>query len=80
MEYDPDLIISPVHQKTPEMDNQIFLGAKAYFLKKLYAHNFPVPPGFILTTEVFRHRKAIMHHSETAAKRCTAGSARRLTE
>jgi pyruvate,orthophosphate dikinase len=64
MEYDPDLIISPVHQKTPEMDNQIFLGAKAYFLKKLYAHDFPVPPGFILTTEVFRHRKAIMNHSE----------------
>jgi len=64
MEYDPDLIISPVHQMTPEMDNQIFLGAKAYFLKKLYSHKFPVPPGFILTTEVFRHRKAIIHHSE----------------
>ena len=64
MEYDPDLIISPVHQKTPEMDNQIFLGAKAYFLKKLYAHSFPVPPGFILTTELFRHRKAIIDHSE----------------
>ncbi|HEX2768221.1 MAG TPA: PEP/pyruvate-binding domain-containing protein [Geobacteraceae bacterium] len=64
MEYDPDLIISPMHQKTPEMDNQIFLGAKGYFLKKLYAHNFPIPPGFILTTEVFRHRKAIIQHSE----------------
>jgi pyruvate, orthophosphate dikinase len=64
MEYDPDLIISPVYQDTPEMDNQIFLGAKAYFLKKLYAHDFPVPPGFILTTEVFRHRNAIIHHSE----------------
>ena len=64
MEYDPDLIISPVHQETPEMDNQIFLGAKAYFLKKLYAHSFPVPPGFILTTELFRHRKAIIDHSE----------------
>jgi len=64
MEYDPDLIISPIYQKTPEMDNQIFLGAKAYFLKKLYAHSFPVPPGFILTTELFRHRKAIIDHSE----------------
>jgi pyruvate,orthophosphate dikinase len=64
MSYDPDLVISPVYQKTPEMDNQIFLGAKAYFLKKLYSHDFPVPPGFILTTEVFRHRKAIMQHTE----------------
>ncbi|HTY21427.1 MAG TPA: PEP/pyruvate-binding domain-containing protein [Geobacteraceae bacterium] len=64
MVYDPDLIISPLHQKTPEMDNQIFLGAKAYFLKKLYAHEFPVPPGFILTTELFRHRKAVINHSD----------------
>lgn len=64
MSYDPDLVISPIYQDTPEMDNQIFLGAKAYFLKKLYAHHFPVPPGFVLTTEVFRHRNAIGLHSE----------------
>jgi pyruvate,orthophosphate dikinase len=64
MSYDPDLVISPVCQKTSVMDNQIFLGAKAYYLKKLYSHLFPVPPGFILTTEVFRHRKAIMQHTE----------------
>jgi pyruvate,orthophosphate dikinase len=64
MGYDPDLIISPVHRDTPLMDNQIFLGAKAYFLKKLYAHEFPVPPGFILTTELFRHRKAVINHPD----------------
>jgi len=64
MGYDPDLIISPIHHKTPEMDNQIFLGAKAYFLKRLYHREFPVPPGFILTTEVFRHRHAITHTAE----------------
>jgi pyruvate,orthophosphate dikinase len=64
MSYDPDLVISPMHLQTPEMDNQIFLGAKAYFLKKLYAHKFPVPPGFVLTTEVFRHRKAIGLHPD----------------
>ena len=64
MSYDPDLVISPMYQETPEMDNQIFLGAKAYFLKKLYAHKFPIPPGFVLTTEVFRHRQAIGLHPD----------------
>ncbi len=64
MSYDPDLVISPISQETPEMDNQIFLGAKAYFLKKLYTQRFPVPPGFVLTTEVFRHRRAIGLHPE----------------
>jgi len=64
MSYDPDLVISPISQQTPEMDNQIFLGAKAYFLKKLYNERFPVPPGFVLTTEVFRHRRAIGLHPE----------------
>jgi pyruvate,orthophosphate dikinase len=64
MSYDPDLVISPIYQETSEMDNQIFLGAKAYFLKKLYSRKFPIPPGFVLTTEVFRHRKAIGLHPE----------------
>jgi pyruvate,orthophosphate dikinase len=64
MSFDPDLIISPIYRPTPEMDNQIFLGAKAYFLKQLYAKEFPIPPGFVLTTELFRHRKAIQRHPE----------------
>jgi pyruvate,orthophosphate dikinase len=64
MSFDPDLVISPISQETPEVDNQIFLGAKAYFLKKLYSNRFPIPPGFVLTTEVFRHRRAIGLHPE----------------
>ena len=59
MSYDPDLVISPVYESTPKMDNQIFLGSKAYFQKMLYMDGFPVPPGFVLSTEVFRRRKAI---------------------
>ncbi len=59
MSYDPGLVISPLFEKTPKIDNQIFLGSKAYFQKMLYMENFPVPPGFVLTTEVFRRRKAI---------------------
>ncbi|MBN2461911.1 MAG: hypothetical protein JXB60_09930 [Candidatus Cloacimonetes bacterium] len=53
MNYDPDRIISPLYAETPTMDNQIFLGSKAFYLKKLYLWNYPVPPGFALTTEIF---------------------------
>lgn len=62
MTYDPDLTISPLHRETVKMDNPVFLGAKAYFLKKLISHDFPVPPGFVLTTEVFRHRDNVNEH------------------
>jgi len=54
MSYVPDKIFSPLYVKTPAMDNQIFLGSKAFYLKKLYLWNYPVPPGFVITTEVFR--------------------------
>ncbi|MFO8101592.1 MAG: PEP/pyruvate-binding domain-containing protein [Dehalococcoidia bacterium] len=62
MTYDPQLMISSLSRPTPVLDNQIFLGAKAFFLKAMYAAGFPVPEGFVLTTEVFRHREAIMKH------------------
>ncbi len=63
MSYNPDLIVSPLYEETPEIDNQIFLGSKAFFQKKLYLNDFPVPPGFVLSTEVFRRRRAIMANS-----------------
>ena len=64
LNYNPKLLISSFYQKTPKVDNQIFLGAKAYYLKKLYSYNFPVPPGFVLTTEWFRERTAIVQFPE----------------
>ncbi|NQT71460.1 MAG: pyruvate phosphate dikinase [Chloroflexi bacterium] len=64
MTYDPDLIICPLYEETPRMDNQIFLGAKAFFLKKLFVWGFHVPEGFVLTTEVFRHQEAIFRHPQ----------------
>ena len=54
MNFEPDKVISPLYTKTPAMDNQIFLGSKAFYLKKLYLWEYPVPPGFVLTTEVFK--------------------------
>lgn len=62
MTYDPDLTLSPLYKETVEMDNPVFLGAKAYFLKKLISYDFPIPYGFVLTTEVFRHRKITTEH------------------
>ncbi|MDY0281133.1 MAG: PEP/pyruvate-binding domain-containing protein [Salinivirgaceae bacterium] len=60
MTYDVDMVISPLYQETLPIDNQVFLGSKAYFLKKLYLNKFPVPPGFVITTEVFRRIKSIL--------------------
>lgn len=62
MTYDPDLTISPLYKETVEMDNPVFLGAKAYFLKKMISYEFPIPPGFVLTTEVFRHNNTVIEH------------------
>ena len=59
MSYDRNLVFSPLYRETPTLDNQVFLGSKAYYLKNLYLNNFPVPPGFVITTEVFRRMNAI---------------------
>ena len=64
MRYNPDLIVSPFNQKSPKMDNKVFLGEKGYFLKKLYGAGIPVPPAFVLTTEVYRERHAIYKHPQ----------------
>ncbi len=60
MTYNNEMVISPLDERTPKMDNQVFLGSKAYHLKNLYLKNFPVPPGFVLTSEVFRRNSTIM--------------------
>ncbi|GAH66443.1 unnamed protein product, partial [marine sediment metagenome] len=64
LKYDPELLFSSFNQLTPKVDNQTFLGAKAHYLKKLYSYKFPVPPGFVLTTEWFRDRTAIKQFPE----------------
>ncbi|QRN84792.1 pyruvate phosphate dikinase [Clostridia bacterium] len=62
MTYNPDLTVSPFNRATPRIDNRVFLGAKAYYLKKLTSYNFPIPAGFVLTTEVFRHMETVLDH------------------
>ncbi len=65
MSYDPELISSTLFTPTPQIDNQVFLGAKAYYLKKLTGYGFPIPPGAVLTTELFRLRDALHQLPET---------------
>lgn len=60
--YDPDLTFSQLYKETERVDNPVFLGAKAFFLKKLCRLGYPVPPGFVITTEAFRHLEAIARH------------------
>jgi pyruvate, orthophosphate dikinase len=60
MAYIPELTISPIYKKTKDIDNQVLIGNKGYFLKEMASLGFPVPPGFIITTEVFRGYEAIV--------------------
>ncbi|MEJ2034214.1 MAG: PEP/pyruvate-binding domain-containing protein, partial [Deltaproteobacteria bacterium] len=54
MTYNPDRVISFFHQKNPRTNNLILLGNKGFNLTTLAAAGKSVPPGFIVTTEVFR--------------------------
>jgi len=60
MAYSPDLAISSIYQRDKHLDNQIMLGNKGYYLKELASFGFRVPPGFILTTEIFRSYDAVV--------------------
>jgi pyruvate,orthophosphate dikinase len=62
MTYNPDMVISPLYDPVRSIDNQVYIGSKAYFLKKLYSLGYPVPPGFVITTEVFRRKDTILQH------------------
>jgi len=64
MSYNSTLIITHLRTPNPIVDNQVFMGSKAYHLKKLRIAGFPVPPGYVLTTELFRNYNAIMGHPE----------------
>ena len=59
MTYNSEMLISPFWDPTPKMDNQVFIGNKAYHLKNLYLNGLPVPPGFVITTETFRRNGTI---------------------
>ncbi|MBU3984677.1 MAG: phosphoenolpyruvate synthase, partial [Proteobacteria bacterium] len=59
MTYNPEKAISLLHRVTPYTHDLIHLGNKGFNLVTLYEDNKPVPPAFIITTEVFRCREVI---------------------
>jgi pyruvate, orthophosphate dikinase len=62
--YEPRLISTRLYQQNSDIDNPVFLGAKGYYLKKMTQFGFPVPPGFVLTTELFRRRAMLTRHPD----------------
>lgn len=54
MTYNPENVISFLQNSNPQTRNLIHLGNKGFNLTQLTNDNKPVPPGFIITTEIFR--------------------------
>ncbi len=64
MSYDPDMLVVSLTEKNLRWDNQILLGSKAYFLRRMHNYNLPTPPGIVVTTELYRHRSVIRTHPQ----------------
>lgn len=59
MTYNPEKAISSLHAENLRTHNLIHLGNKGFNLVVLSRDKMPVPPAFIITTEVFRCYRAI---------------------
>ncbi len=59
MTYNPEKAISSLHAENLRTHNLIHLGNKGFNLVVLARDKLPVPPAFIITTEVFRCYRAI---------------------
>jgi pyruvate, orthophosphate dikinase len=59
MTYNPERAISQLHKRNPYTHDLIHLGNKGFNLVVLNDDNKPVPPAFIITTEIFRCREVI---------------------
>ena len=64
MTYNPDKSISLLNRLNPYTHNLIHLGNKGFNLATLISDNKPVPPAFVITTEVFRCRDVIFGFSQ----------------
>ena len=58
--YNPDLTVSDIYEDGGSIDNPILLGNKGYWLKRLASFGFPIPRGFVVTTEVYRCFDAVI--------------------
>ncbi len=61
MRFDPDRLVSPLHQLRPGLDDELTLGFKGLGLKQLVEYGHRVPEGFILSTELFSAQPGLSH-------------------
>jgi len=59
LNYDPENAMTPINDPGSRLTGIIQLGNKGLNLVRLRSFGMPVPPGFIITTEVFRCREII---------------------
>ncbi|MCP4683664.1 MAG: pyruvate, phosphate dikinase [Desulfobacterales bacterium] len=59
---DPQKAITPIYPAKEGISDIIHLGNKGLNLVKMKGYGLPVPPGFIITTGVFRCREIIDHY------------------
>ncbi len=57
--YSPTRLICFLHGSPREQEDQLALGYKGYSLKRLCSLGFPVPPGFVVSTELFEIQGAL---------------------
>lgn len=57
--YDPERAMMAINKPKSRVLGVIYLGNKGFNLVKLHNFGFPIPPGFIITTEAFRFREVI---------------------
>ena len=62
LNYDPQRAMTSISEPEDRAIGIIHLGNKGHNLVKLNRLGFPVPPGFIITTEVFRCREIVEYY------------------
>lgn len=64
MTYNPEKALSLLHTLNPYTHNLIHLGNKGFNLATLIEEHIPVPPAFVITTEIFRCREVVFEYSQ----------------
>jgi pyruvate, orthophosphate dikinase len=59
LNYDPKRAMTTIAGDNKLVSRIIYLGAKGFHMHQLKQFGLPVPPGFIVTTEVFRSREIV---------------------
>ncbi len=59
LDYDPKRAMTTIDDANKYVSRILYLGAKGYHIVQLNGFGLPVPPGFIITTEVFRSREIV---------------------